>query len=86
VGPRVSQISPEALISLNPDIILLTKRMADGDELYDYLMLPSFSQLKAQREHQIHNVPSSEFLIPGPRVVDGVERLCAIYNAWSDAQ
>ncbi|MDR2352779.1 MAG: ABC transporter substrate-binding protein [Deltaproteobacteria bacterium] len=83
---KVSQISPEALIRIDPDIIIVTRRRDEGTELYDYLLRPSFSQLKAQRNGQIHVVPSAEFLIPAPTVVDGVERLCVIFDNWSAKQ
>ncbi|MDR2405387.1 MAG: ABC transporter substrate-binding protein [Deltaproteobacteria bacterium] len=83
---RISQISPEALIALDPDIIIVTRRRDEGTELYDYLQEPSFSQLKAQKDDQIHVVPSAEFLIPAPTVVDGVERLSVIFDRWNTLQ
>jgi iron complex transport system substrate-binding protein len=83
-GPRVSQISPEVLLSIDPDIIILTRRRDEGTELYDYLEKPFFSELKAQREGEIYVVPSAEFLIPASRVVDGVERLSKIFINWNE--
>ncbi|MDR2611838.1 MAG: ABC transporter substrate-binding protein [Deltaproteobacteria bacterium] len=81
-GPRVPQISPEALMGLDPDIIILTRRADEGTELFDYLQKPAFARLKARRTGQIHVVPSAEFLIPAARVVDGVERLARIFTEW----
>ncbi|MDR1079741.1 MAG: ABC transporter substrate-binding protein [Deltaproteobacteria bacterium] len=80
--PRMAQISPEALIGLDPDVIILTRRRDEGTELGDYLERPAFSGLRARSTGQIHAVPSEEFLIPAFRIVDGVERLAAIFTAW----
>lgn len=79
---RMPQISPEALLNADPDIIIYTRRQADGTEVGDYLNRPAFSALKAQRGGHIYDVPSAEFLIPGPRVADGVRRLADIFNKW----
>ncbi|MDR1040834.1 MAG: ABC transporter substrate-binding protein [Deltaproteobacteria bacterium] len=79
-GPRLPQISPEALIALDPDVIVEVRRRDQGPEIAEYLARPSFSRLKAQREGQIHVLASSGFLIPAARVVDGVEALCRIFD------
>lgn len=81
-GLRLPQISPEALLSLDPDIIIYTRRRGEGTELGDYLGGQAFSMLKAQRQGHIYDVPSSEFLIPAPRVINGVERLADIFEKW----
>jgi iron complex transport system substrate-binding protein len=80
--PRVPQISPEALIGLDPDVIIVTRRRDEGTELRDYLDSPAFASLTARRTGQIHVVPSAEYLIPADRVVDGVERLAEIFTTW----
>lgn len=82
-GLNLPQISPEALLNLDPDIIIYTRRRGEGTELGDYLGGRAFSMLKAQRQGHIYDVPSSEFLIPAPRVVDGVERLADIFERWA---
>jgi iron complex transport system substrate-binding protein len=83
-GPRVPQISPEALIALNPDIIIVIRRRDQGGDIYDYLQKPAFSQLRAQLNKQIFELPSAGFLIPATRVLDGVEQLCDIFDAWDN--
>jgi iron complex transport system substrate-binding protein len=80
--PRIPQISPEALMALDPDVIIITRRQYVDDGLRDYLDKPAFANLTARRTGQIHTVPSAEFLISAGRVIDGVERLAAIFNAW----
>lgn len=79
---RLPLISPEALLAVDPDIIIYTRRRGEGTAVGKYLQRPSFSTLKAQRNNNIYDVPSSEFLIPAPRVADGVERLAVIYEQW----
>lgn len=84
--PSVPQISPEALISIDPDIIIYSKRLREGSQLEDYLRQPAFASLKAFRQGHIYGVPSSEYHIPGPRVIDGIERLADIYDQWDKQQ
>ena len=84
--PSFPQISPEALVSVDPDIIIYTQRLKDGDDLGNYLRQPAFSTLKAHRQGHIYGVPSSEYHIPGPRVIDGVERLANIFDRWNKQQ
>lgn len=81
-GPRVSQISPEALMNADPDIIIYARRRGEGTEVGDYLKRPDFFSLAAVRGKQVYDVPSAEFLIPSPTVVKGVERLADIFGQW----
>jgi iron complex transport system substrate-binding protein len=80
--PRIPQISPEALMAVDPDVIVVTRRADEGTGLRDYLDRPALSGLRAARSGQIHVVPSAEFLIPACRVVEGVERLARIFDGW----
>lgn len=84
--PPLPQISPEALMSIDPDIIIYAKRVREGTALGDSLRQPTFSALKAYRQGHIYEVPSAEYHIPGPRVIDGVERLADIYEKWDKQQ
>jgi len=81
-GLRLPQISPEVLLNVDPDIIIYTRRRGEGTETGDYLGGRAFAALKARRNGHIYDVPSSEFLIPAPRVIDGVERLADLFDQW----
>jgi iron complex transport system substrate-binding protein len=80
---RVPQMSPETLLLADPDIIIHTRRQGESPAMSEYLRRPFFSDLKAIRGGHVYEVPSAEFLIPGPRVVDGAERLASIFERWA---
>ncbi len=73
----IAQVSGEALLRADPEIILVagTAKQAEG--------VPGrvgWNRLAAIEARQVHAVPRAELLIPGPRVVDGVERLARILH------
>lgn len=71
----VAQVSPEAVIAADPDILLFAGRK---DELDALLAQPGWRLLRAVRSGNAHLVARAEFLIPGPRTVDGIEKLAAL--------
>lgn len=71
----VAHVSPEAIIAADPDILLFAGGKADLDAL---VAQPGWRLARAVREGRTHLVARSEFLIPGPRTVDGIEKLAAI--------
>ena len=71
----VAQVSPEAVIAADPDILLFAGRK---DELEALVAQPGWRLLRAVRSGNAHLVARAEFLIPGPRTVDGIEKLAAL--------
>lgn len=71
----VAQVSPEAVIAADPDILLFAGRK---DELDALVAQPGWCLLRAVRSGNAHLVARAEFLIPGPRTVDGIEKLAAL--------
>lgn len=71
----VAQVSPEAVIAADPDILLFAGRK---DELAALIAQPGWRLLRAVRNGNAHLVARAEFLIPGPRTVDGIEKLAAL--------
>jgi iron complex transport system substrate-binding protein len=68
------QVSPEALFGADPDWILI----AGAKSVVDMAAArPGWAHLRAVREGRIAHVERGLFLIPGPRVVDGIEHLAA---------
>ncbi|MGC3986864.1 MAG: ABC transporter substrate-binding protein [Pseudorhodoferax sp.] len=68
----VPQVSPEAVLAADPDVLLF----AGTDEaLRDLAAQPGWRGMRAVRAGRAVTVSRSEFLIPGPRTVDGVEKL-----------
>jgi iron complex transport system substrate-binding protein len=71
------QVSPEAILRSDPDIVLFAGSEADRRELF---ARPGWQHLRALREGRVLTVSRAEFLIPGPRVVDGIEKLAAVLH------
>jgi len=70
----VAQASPEAVIAADPDVLLFAGR---GEDLEALKAQPGWKLLRAVREGRAWTVTRAEFLIPGPRTVDGIEKLAA---------
>lgn len=79
----LAQVSPEAMIAADPDVLLLAGR---EDELRELAARPGFREMRAVRQGRLRTVPRAEFLIPGPRTVDGIERLAAFLHPGKAAQ
>ncbi|MDP3256197.1 ABC transporter substrate-binding protein [Bosea sp. (in: a-proteobacteria)] len=71
----VAQVSPEAIIAADPDVLLFAGTKSDLDAL---TAQPGWRLLRAVREGRSHLVARAEFLIPGPRTVDGIEKLAVL--------
>jgi iron complex transport system substrate-binding protein len=77
-GPRaLPQLSPEAILRADPDILLFAGTEAQAKAFFAE---PGWASARAVREGRVHAVPRAEFLIPGPRVVEGVERLARLVH------
>ena len=68
----VAQVSPEAILASDPDVLLFAGTQA---ALNDLVQLPGWRDMRAVRAQRAITVSRSEFLIPGPRTVDGIESL-----------
>jgi iron complex transport system substrate-binding protein len=73
----LAQVSPEAVLNADPDVLLFAGSQRDLDEL---IARPGWRDLRAVRAKRIHAVSRAELLIPGPRTVDGIERLAALFH------
>jgi iron complex transport system substrate-binding protein len=78
----VSQVSPEAIMAADPDVLLFAGRQ---DELDELVAQPGWSLLRAIRTGRTHLVARAELLIPGPRTVSGIEKLAALLRATQAA-
>lgn len=77
------QVSPEAILNADPDILLFAGNQRDLDEL---IARPGWRDLRAVKGKRAHAVNRAELLIPGPRTVDGIERLAAIFHPGKAAR
>lgn len=68
----LAQVSPEAALASDPDVLLFAGAPAALDEL---ARAPGWRDSRAVRQGRAITVSRSEFLIPGPRTFDGIESL-----------
>jgi iron complex transport system substrate-binding protein len=73
----LAQVSPEAVLRADPDVLLLAGR---GEDLAELAGRPGWRDMRAVKTGRAFAVPRAEFLIPGPRTVDGIERLAALLH------
>ncbi|QKV53566.1 ABC transporter substrate-binding protein [Comamonas antarctica] len=68
----LAQVSPEAALAADPDLLLFAGTQAGLDEL---VRRPGWRDMRAVRAQRAITVSRAEFLIPGPRTFDGIESL-----------
>jgi iron complex transport system substrate-binding protein len=76
-GGIIAQVSPEAIFNSDPDMLLFAGNEKDMKEL---IGRPGWSDMRAVKTRRVHAVSRVELLIPGPRTIDGIERLAAIFH------
>jgi iron complex transport system substrate-binding protein len=73
----IAQVSPEAVFKADPDILLFAGSDKDMKELFAQ---PGWTEMRAVRGKRIHAVSRVELLIPGPRTIDGIEKLANLFH------
>lgn len=73
----LAQVSPEAILNADPDILLFAGNQRDLGEL---IARPGWRDMRAVKGKRAYAVSRSELLIPGPRTIDGIEHLAAIFH------
>ena len=78
---RFSQINVEALIKLNPDVIILLRdKMSDKEKQEEIEFWKKLPTLKAIKEKQFHIITGDEIMIPGPRFPSVLKKFKAVLN------
>jgi len=73
----IAQVSPEAILNADPDVLLWAGNERD---LKDLIAQPGWRDMRAVRSGRARTVSRVELLIPGPRTIDGIEHLAAIFH------
>lgn len=73
----LAQVSPEAILNADPDVLLWAGSERDLKEL---IARPGWSEMRAVKSGRARVASRVELLIPGPRTIDGIERLAAIFH------
>lgn len=71
----VPQVSPEAVLAADPDVLLFA---GTREALQDLVGQRGWRDLRAVRGGRATTVARAEFLIPGPRTFDGIEK----FSRW----
>jgi len=75
--PAFTQVSGEAVIQADPEVILVARRDFRVQGVYGRV---GWQNVSAIRQGQVHPVQRELLLIPGPRIVDGVEQMARILH------
>jgi len=73
----LAQVSPEAILNADPDVLLWAGNERD---LEDLIARPGWADMRAVRSGRARTVSRVELLIPGPRTIDGIEHLAAVFH------
>lgn len=73
----LAQVSPESILRSDPDILLWAGSARDLKAL---IAEPGWADLRAVRDGRAFAVSRTELLIPGPRTIDGIEHLAALFH------
>jgi iron complex transport system substrate-binding protein len=79
----IAQVSPEAILQADPDVLLWA---AGDDGLRELIARPGWADMRAVKAGRAHAVNRSELLIPGPRTIDGIEHLAALFHRAAKPQ
>lgn len=73
----ITQVSGEAVIRANPEVILVARTDTDISRISSR---PGWQHIDAVRNGRVYAVDRALLLIPGPRVVDGVEQIARLLD------
>jgi iron complex transport system substrate-binding protein len=73
----LAQVSPEAILNADPDVLLWAGSERDLRQL---IAQPGWADMRAVKTGRARAVSRVELLIPGPRTIDGIEHLAAIFH------
>lgn len=77
---KYAQLSLEQLVSQNPDIIVLGSATFGGQTPALVAARPGWQNIKAVKNHAVYTFDDNLVSRPGPRVVDGLEKLAALIH------
>lgn len=80
-GGGFPQVTDEAIISANPQFIILTEDPAYGGIVSDVYKRSSWGSIDALKLHQVYRINSNIIGRPGPRLVEGLQCLAQIIHA-----
>ncbi len=79
-GGGFPQVTDEAIISANPQYIILTEDPAYGGEVNAVYKHSNWGSIDALKLHQVYRINSNIIGRPGPRLIEGLECLAQIIH------
>lgn len=79
-GGGFPQVTDEAVISADPQFLLLTEDPSFGGDVNAVYKRPNWGTIAAVKSHQVVRVNSNLFGKPGPRLVEGLQCLAQIIH------
>ncbi len=79
----LAQVSPEAILKSDPDVLLFAGSERDLKEL---IGRPGWADMRAVRNRRAHAVARAQLLIPGPRTIAGIETLATLFHPGTVAR
>src|SRR5699024_5584907 len=74
------ELDPEAIVELNPDVILTTYSKTTDNAKEQVLERDGFDNVTAVEKEQVYDVDENIVSRPGPRLVEGAEEIAkAVY-------
>lgn len=77
-GAPFPQLTSEAIIAADPEVIVLTAAEFPGGSVADAKKRPGWSTLSAVRSDRVYALSGDLLSRPGPRLVDGLEALAKV--------
>lgn len=79
-GGGFPQVTDEAIISANPQFIILTEDPAYGGNVAAVYQRPHWGSIAALQKHQVYRINPNLIGRPGPRLVEGLRCLAQILH------
>jgi iron complex transport system substrate-binding protein len=80
VRGRYVQVSPEAILARDPEVILTAAREGGPVGAADFAARPGWSGVAAVAADRVHLLDGDLVSRPGPRVVEALERTAALLH------
>jgi len=74
------QVSDEAIISANPQFIILTEDPQYGGDVHLVYQRPNWGNIEAVKSHRVYHINVAIMQRPGPRLVEGLRCLAQIIH------
>lgn len=72
------QLDPEAIVALNPDVILTTYGDFEDNPIEGVLKRDGWGEVTAVKEEQVYDVNTDIVSRPGPRLVEGAKEIAKV--------